>query len=460
MKNKQDLKAAFFIGIGGIGMSAIARYMISLGIKVFGFDKTKSMLTTQLESEGIQIVYEDAITLIDSGFLKLEKDAVLVVYTPAIAASNYLLQFFQQHNYPLVKRAEALGKITQGSHLLAVAGTHGKTTTSCLIAHLFKNAKRDCAAFLGGISTNYNTNFLQASHPQNAPVVAEADEFDRSFLSLFPGMAVLTSMDADHLDIYGDHETLLESFQAFCDNIKENGYLILKYGLPILLYQKNYKAITYGFDSKANVFAANLKIHDHKYFFDYHFDNMAWTELELGMPGKHNVENALAAITVARLGGLSESEIRSGLKSFSGVKRRFEYIINTREHVFIDDYAHHPEELKAFILSVKEMYPDKRIFGIFQPHLFTRTRDFADAFAESLSLLDTCRLLPIYPAREEPIAGVNSEMILNKIKQEDKKVSDKATLLAEIAHVKPELLLSIGAGDIDNLIPELKEKLC
>jgi len=460
MKNKQDLKSAFFIGIGGIGMSAIARYMLSLGIKVFGFDKTKSTLTAQLESEGIQIVYEDLTTILNPDFLELEKDAVLVIYTPAIAASNNLLQFFKQHNYPMVKRAEALGRITQGCRLLAVAGTHGKTTTSCLISHLFKNSDRDCAAFLGGISTNYNTNFLQANNPQDAPVIAEADEFDRSFLSLYPNIAVLTSMDADHLDIYGDHETLLASFRDFCNNIKENGYLILKYGLPVSLHKENYTTITYGFDPIASVFADNIKIHNHRYYFDYHFDNTAWTYLELGMPGKHNVENALAAITVARLSGLSESEIRSGLKSFRGVKRRFEYILNTSEHVFIDDYAHHPEELKALILSVKEMYPDKKVFGVFQPHLFTRTRDFADAFAESLSLLDTCRLLPIYPAREEPIDGVNSEIILTKIKQGDKAVIDKATLSSEIADVKPELLLTIGAGDIDNLIPELKEKLC
>jgi UDP-N-acetylmuramate--alanine ligase len=230
--------------------------------------------------------------------------------------------------------------------------------------------------------------------------------------------------------------------------------------LPVSLHKENYTTITYGFDPKASVFADNIKIVNHRYYFDYHFDNTAWSDLELGMPGKHNVENALAAITVARLSGLSESEIRSGLKSFRGVKRRFEYILNTSEHVFIDDYAHHPEELKALILSVKEMYPNKRVFGVFQPHLFTRTRDFADAFAESLSLLDTCRLLPIYPAREEPIDGVTSEMILTKIKQGDKAVSDKATLSSEIADVKPELLLTIGAGDIDNLIPELKEILC
>jgi UDP-N-acetylmuramate--alanine ligase len=351
-----------------------------------------------------------------------------------------------------MKRSQALGLITQQSRSIAVAGTHGKTTTSSMIAHVLKHSGVRCNAFLGGIATNYGTNLLLDSEADWT--VVEADEYDRSFLTLSPALSVITSTDADHLDIYGSHEYMKESFNLFAQKLTSDGRLFYRFGLPIVTADlpAGVQHETYAAGVSGNYRAEEIEIRDSRYFFTFHGPQGMWKDVELGLPGTHNVENAVAAIAVAMAVGLDEQQIRSGLSSFAGVKRRFEYHIRRSDLVLIDDYAHHPEELRACISSVRELYPDKRITGVFQPHLFTRTRDFADGFSEALSLLDEVMLLPIYPARELPIPGIDSQMLLDNISTRAKKLVEKGDLLAELTSSPREVIVMLGAGDIDALV--------
>ncbi len=444
--------AVYFLGIGGIGMSALARYFNSRGTKVSGYDKTATTLTRQLESEGMHIHYEDNVALVD-------KNALLVLYTPAIPADHTELNFYRNNGYRLMKRSEALGLITSNHLNICVAGTHGKTTTSAMLAHILRDSGVGCNAFLGGIASNYNSNFW--SSEQNI-FVAEADEYDRSFLQLNPNVAIITSMDADHLDIYGTEENMQEAFIAFTGKIKDGGKLFLKKGLArsaeMQVAQKNTYSAT---DSNADIYATNVRIENGSYFFDIVLPGKELKAVELKMGGLHNIENVLAAIAVALHLDVEEDKIRKAVASFKGVKRRFEYIERSAGEgpVFIDDYAHHPEELRALISSAKELYPGKKCTVVFQPHLFSRTQDHASGFAEVLSLADEVLLLPIYPARELPIAGVTSQLILDKMTNAQKSIKSKEELLQWMQTNPVELFITSGAGDIDTLIEPLKQIL-
>ncbi|MBD3749210.1 MAG: UDP-N-acetylmuramate--L-alanine ligase [Sphingobacteriales bacterium] len=444
-----NIKRVYLIGIGGIGMSGLARYFHHLDLVVCGYDKTSTPLTKTLEAEGIKVSYEDVSTLIPLSFQQKSEDT-LVIYTPAIPKNSEILNFFIDKGFRLYKRSEVLGILSKGMQTIAVAGTHGKTTTSCLIAHLLRVGGIDCAAFLGGISANFNSNVLFG---QSGVLVVEADEYDRSFLTLHPDTSIITSMDADHLDIYGKKEQLEASFQQFAHQLKSDGFLIYKLGLPLT------SGITYGVEVAASAKAQNISIENHEFYFDYHFEEKALLNLHLGLPGKHNVENAVAAITAVLKMGVSEEAIRAGLASFKGVKRRFEYLVKTEHHIYIDDYAHHPEELKACFQAVRALYPHQKLTAIFQPHLFSRTRDFADEFAEVLATVDELLLLEIYPARELPIPGVNSQMLAEKIAMDKVRVCGKEEALEMVKKEKPELLLTVGAGDIDQLVNPLKNIL-
>lgn len=461
-------------------MSALARYFKTMGKRVSGYDKTPSRLTDELISEGINIHFEDDIDFIKSEIKNL-KSEVLVVYTPAIPKDHKELKYFKTNNFNIKKRAEVLGMITENSYTIGVAGTHGKTTTSSLIAHVFKTAGLDPTAFLGGITQNYKTNLLLSSRLSEeltpslcvnpgtfgrtrserlgvrSLVVVEADEYDRSFLTLHPEIAVITSVDADHLDIYGDKKYMEESYSLFASQVKSK--LILKKSI-VKNITSGKEVITYSVkDSTSDYFAQNIKIEDAAYHFEVVTPAGVFKNMSLGLPGLHNVENSIAAIAVACLMNISETIIREALKTFRGVKRRFDYQIKTDKLIFIDDYAHHPEELKACINSAKEMYPGKKITGIFQPHLFTRTRDFSDDFAKSLDLLDECILMEIYPARELPIEGVSSKMLLDKMKLTNKSICQKKDLLKLVSEKKLDVLLTLGAGDIDTFVEPLKNEL-
>lgn len=453
MKQIKDIKYFYFLGIGGIGMSALARYLKSLGKFVAGYDKTETTLTNELMQEGIEIHYNDNIGNIPRCILD-NKDDSLIVVTPAIPDNHSEKLYFVQNNYQLLKRSQLLGLITNESDTIAVAGTHGKTTTSTIIAHIIKQSNLLCAAFLGGIATNYNSNLLLSD--KKGWVVAEADEYDRSFLTLFPTIAVITSMDADHLDIYGDKKFMEESYSLFVQQVKENGIIIAKKDLYL---GKNIKAKikTYSINFQADYIAENIRIENGKFLFDFKSNEKNIKDIVLGMPGRHNIENAVAAIAVALTLGIEEEKIKLALQNFKGVKRRFEFHVRTSKKIFIDDYAHHPEELKACILSIKELYSDKKITGIFQPHLYSRTKDFADDFARSLDMLDECILLDIYPARELPIEGVSSQMILDKMKIKEKKILSKQEVLNYIENKQPEVLITLGAGDIDQLVEPIKK---
>ncbi len=454
-----NYKKVYFLGIGGIGMSALARYFNHLGLEVFGYDKTATDLTRKLEEEGILIHFSDngEKTITTHHLTPLD---TLIIITPAIPKDFEELEALNNHHFTIKKRSEILGMISENYTTIAVAGTHGKTTTSSLIAHLIYSSGKNCLAFLGGISTNYHTNLLLPLNSLTEAVcVVEADEYDRSFLKLSPSISIINSMDADHLDIYGTEEEFKKGFNDFAKKTRAGGSLFFKKDLPLNRNEIN----NYSFsllDQTAQIFADNLAIRDGQYYFDYtnnisdiHFEN-----LESGIPGSHNVENALAAISAALLIGLTEQQIRQGLKSFKGVRRRFEFIINHPQKIFIDDYAHHPEELRAFISSVKALYPNKKITGVFQPHLFTRTRDFVDGFAQSLNLLDDLILLDIYPAREMPIEGIDSSIIYDKITIQ-KTLCSKKELVKIIAEKNPEVLVTLGAGDIDTLVQPLKKML-
>jgi UDP-N-acetylmuramate--alanine ligase len=444
-----NIKRVYLVGIGGIGMSGLARYFQHLGCVVCGYDKTSTDLTNDLHNEGIQVIFDDRIDWIPYSF-QTPDASTLIIYTPAIPKDSAILNFFKDNGFGLYKRSQVLGIISQGMFTVAVAGTHGKTTTSTMVAHILKDSGNDCSAFLGGLSSNYNSNVL---YGKNNVVVVEADEYDRSFLTLHPDVAIITSMDADHLDIYGDHSHLTESFKLFASQIKPGGTLIHKKGLPLDT------GFTYAVEAEADATASNIKIENGDFYFDFKNSNTSITNIKMGIAGTHNIENAVAAIEACLILEVSADAIKSALGSFRGVHRRFEYIIKNENQIFIDDYAHHPEELKAAIKSVKRLYPDKKLTTIFQPHLFTRTRDFADGFAEALDLSDELIMLDIYPARELPIEGVNAEMILKRMKLASKRLSSKQTVVNEIKAEKPELLLTVGAGDIDTLVQPLKQVL-
>jgi UDP-N-acetylmuramate--alanine ligase len=380
--------------------------------------------------------------------LEAEDVELLVVFTPAIPQDSKILNYFRDQGFQLKKRSEVLGIISRGQFCIAVAGTHGKTTTSSIIAHILTDTGFGCTAFLGGIATNFESNFVLGS---NDVVVVEADEYDRSFLTLTPDIAVITSMDADHLDIYGDESQLQESFKLFAGQLKDSGTLFVKSGLPMNA------GTSYGIDNKPGISASNIRVEDSRFLFDYSDAGQTITDLEILLPGRHNIENAVAAIAVALQLGIAPELIKQAVANFKGVKRRFEYVVDTAEVIYIDDYAHHPEELRACFDAVRELYPAKKLTVIFQPHLFTRTRDFADGFAEVLSSVDDLLLLEIYPAREKPLTGIDAAYLLDKITLDAKGVYSKADVLDAIADKKPELLLTVGAGDIDTLVQPLKK---
>ncbi len=440
----------YFVGIGGIGMSALARYFKSKSVVVSGYDKTETVLTKKLVSEGIQVHYEDNIEFID-------KEAQLVVYTPAVPKDHKELNYYKDNNYTVVKRSDVLGAITNSSFNICVAGTHGKTTTSTMVAHILQDSGYGCNAFLGGIAVNYNSNFWPSE--KNVCVV-EADEYDRSFLKLSPDVAIITAMDPDHLDIYGTAENVEQAFIDFSARVKTGGLLLNKFGLKRSNELKADNHLSYHFNNdKADVYAANIKMNNGSYQFDVITKDWTLKEVLLNMGGMHNIENMVAAIAVAHHLKIADEKIKAAVSSFKGVKRRFEYIVKNDEVVFIDDYAHHPDELKALLMGAKKLFPDKKCTIIFQPHLFSRTKDFADGFAETLSLADEIILLPIYPARELPMEGVNSEMVLNKMSSTNKKILSKAEILDWVKNNKTELLITAGAGDIDTLVEPIKKIL-
>jgi len=448
-----SMKVIYFIGIGGIGMSALARYFHSRGTRVSGYDKTASSLTKELEQEGMKIHYEDNVDLIP-------KDAELVVYTPAVPKEHKELMYYQQNGYKVVKRSDVLQIATESSFNICIAGTHGKTTITTMVAHLLRHTGYGCNAFLGGISVNYGTNFWASE--RNVSVV-EADEYDRSFLKLSPDVAIITAMDPDHLDIYGTAEAMEQAFIDFSGRIKEGGLLISKFGLKRAKELKGTRDLSYSAqNNKADAHAENIKMMNGSYEFDIVIKEKRIEKVKLNIGGMHNVENAIAAITVASSLNINEEKIKAAIADFRGVKRRFEYIIKTDELVFIDDYAHHPEELRALISSAKSLFSDKKCTVIFQPHLYTRTRDLADGFAEVLDMADEVILLPIYPARELPIVGVSSEMILDKMKSKNKRVLEKEELKSWIRKdfkKQGKVLVTAGAGDIDLLVEPIKEIL-
>jgi UDP-N-acetylmuramate--alanine ligase len=432
----------YFIGIGGIGMSAIARYFHSQGRKVSGYDRTSTPLTQALESAGMEIHYEEDID-------KIPTDVELVIYTPAVPAAHKELVYYREHGYNVVKRSDVLKIITEGSFNICVGGTHGKTTVSTMIAHILRDTGYGCNAFLGGIAANYGTNFW--SNERNVCVV-EADEYDRSFLKLVPDVAVITAMDPDHLDIYGTPEEVENAFIEFTQKLKPGGTLVSKYGLKRERELSADKHLTYSYDNtSADAYAANVKTHNGSYSFDVRGKDWMLDEIVLHMGGLHNLENMVAAITVAKQLKIDDDKIRAAVANFKGVRRRFEYRLKNEEHVLIDDYAHHPEELRALINGVKSLF-DQKMTLVFQPHLFSRTNDLAKEFAAALDLADEVILLPIYPARELPVAGVTSELILNKMTLLNKQVLSKEDMKDWVAINKPGLVVIAGAGDIDALV--------
>ena len=439
----------YFIGIGGIGMSAIARYYNAKGYKVSGYDKTPSPLTHALENEGIEVHYED-----NTAFVPKDVENTLVVYTPAIPKDMGELVYVQKNGYRVIKRSRMLGEIAQGQRCMAVAGTHGKTTTSTLLSHLFTASGEGCSAFLGGISKNYNTNLLIHG---NDVIVAEADEFDRSFLQLFPEIAVITSMDADHLDIYGDEAHIKEAFKAFASQV--SGTVIAKKGLDISEEDTKAKILTYAYNDATADFYARPTGDGH---FDLHYPGGVIEDCVVGIPGWVNIENGVGASAIALTYGLEPAKIKEALASFSGVKRRFDMQVKFDDLVYIDDYAHHPNEIAAAISSTREKYPEFKYTAIFQPHLYTRTRDFAPEFAQALSNVDTLVLLNIYPAREEPIEGVTSDIIFNDVTAPSKILMKKEELLGWMQQQELEgkqLFITLGAGDIDRLVEPIAKIL-
>jgi UDP-N-acetylmuramate--alanine ligase len=437
----------YFLGIGGIGMSALARYYNAQGAKVSGYDKTPSKLTAQLQKEGISIHFEDDIN-------QIPENLDLVVYTPAVPKDLKEFTYLQKSGIRFLKRSEVLGMLTDGRKNIAVAGTHGKTTVTTLIAWLLDQSELGCTAFLGGISNNFKSNLV---YFQDAKwMVAEADEYDKSFLSLFPDIALVTSVDADHLDIYGSKNSLVQGFKDFISQTKESGTIIIKQGLELEIDQKGKnKILRYSLQEKADYFTKNLELKNGYYTFDLQTPQGLIKDFTLGIPGLFNVENAVAALSVALILGIDEENLRQSLAKFSGINRRFDILVNDGTKVYIDDYAHHPKEIEAVLHSVGKMFPAKKILGIFQPHLYSRTRDFAKEFGKSLSTLDELILLPIYPAREKPISGVNSEMIVNLVEKTSVSVCEKNELINELKKKDFDVLITMGAGDIDRLVESI-----
>jgi len=442
-----NIKRIYFIGIGGIGMSALARYFNTQGVAVAGYDKTPTALTADLEKEGIAIHFEDDIQ-------KIDKEATVIVYTPAIPVEHTELNYYRDNGYLVVKRSDVLNWITENAFTIAIAGTHGKTTTTSMTAHILRHTGFGCNAFLGGIASNYNTNFW--SHEKNV-VVVEADEYDRSFLKLAPNIAVVTAVDPDHLDIYGTAEEVLKAFGQFTDKIKVGGTLIQKMGTEFDVDNTNKNVLSYGYNKdNASFHTQNLKVVNGSYQFDIAHPAGIMKEVVLNMGGLHNVENAIAAIAIAITLGIEAQKIKDAVASFSGVKRRFEYKVKTANKVLIDDYAHHPEELNALISGVRSLYPNEKMVLIFQPHLYSRTQDQAAGFMEVLDKADEVILLPIYPARELPIEGVTSDMLLNGMKLADKKLMSKEALLEWAKTTSNKLIVMAGAGDIDVCINQVQ----
>jgi len=461
-KRIEEIDSVYFIGIGGIGMSALARFFDSKGVWVSGYDKTETALTKELEASGIAVHYKENLKLIP-------KDAKLIVYTPAVPADHKELLFYRENGYKVVKRSDVLQMITESSFNICIAGTHGKTTITTMIAHLLRDSGYGCNAFLGGISVNYGTNFWPQALTETSKTsernvcVVEADEYDRSFLKLSPDIAVITAMDADHLDIYGTAEAMEQAFIDFSNKVKPEGLLISKFGLKRTNDLKIKNQLTYSLQNKeADVYADSIKIINGGYEFDVVMKEKRIENVELNIGGMHNVENAIAAIAVASSLEIENEKIRSAVKSFQGVKRRFEYIIKNEKIVYIDDYAHHPEELRALITGAKSLFKGKKCTVIFQPHLYTRTRDLADGFAEVLDMADEIILLPVYPARELPIEGVSSEMILHKMKNKNADVKTKEELMDWIKNEYlnekgTKILITAGAGDIDMLVEPIMQ---
>lgn len=451
------MNRVYFIGIGGIGMSAIARYLNSIGKEVFGYDKTETVLTKKLVSEGMQIHYSDDVSLIPEG-------VDLVVYTPAIPGDHKEFNYFLENGYDVIKRAEMLGRLSRVKRTIAIAGTHGKTSTSATTAHLLKSGKKDISAFIGGIMSNYGSNYIEGGGDW---IVVEADEYDRSFLHLSPDILAVMSLDADHLDIYGSHEVMMEGFEAFIRNVRDNGLVILKEGmldmlsseLLLDLSDRNVRISQFGFESLSDVCISNVAVEEGRFRFDLSNDDDFYARLQTNLPGKHNIENAAVAIKIATEIGMNENEVRAGLESFKGIKRRFEKVYEGPSGVYYDDYAHHPTELKSAIGAARQLFPERRILGVFQPHLYSRTRDFVDGFAEALDALDEVILMDIYPARELPIEGVTSRIILDKLKTENKTLVTKETLMNTLKNKEIEVLMTLGAGDIDVFVPQIAEWL-
>ncbi|MFY7810860.1 MAG: UDP-N-acetylmuramate--L-alanine ligase [Flavobacterium sp.] len=443
--NIKDFKHIYFIGIGGIGMSALARYFKILGKNVAGYDKSVTILSKELENQGINVNYEDSLATIEEKYLNVND--TLVVITPAIPREHLQMNYFKNNNFKIKKRAEVLGMITQDTFCFAVAGTHGKTTTSAILAHILYQSGVDVTSFLGGILENYNSNLVGNGKTVS---VVEADEFDRSFLHLHPDMACITSIDADHLDIYGDKNTIEQTFLEFSKKIENTNNLFTPLGVP-------FQATKIGIEEQAAIIAKNIFIENGNYIFDIQYHEEFISKVKFGLPGRHNLSNALIAFAMAKNYGLENNQIKSALESFKGIKRRFSYIIKNDQLVFIDDYAHHPTEINAVYQAITELYYDKKIVAVFQPHLFSRTRDFADDFAKSLSQFDNLLLMEIYPARELPIEGITSTWLLQKISSKNKKLVSKSTLINEIKNQNPEVLVTIGAGDIGEMILEIKE---
>jgi UDP-N-acetylmuramate--alanine ligase len=463
LNSPNGVGSVYFIGIGGIGMSALARYFKSLNKQVSGYDKTETTLTKELVSEGIKVHYKDDVNLIP-------KDADLVIYTPAVPQDHEELSYFKNNNYTVVKRSDVLGAITAGRFNICIGGTHGKTTITAMTAHILQHTGYGCNAFLGGISANYGTNFWSSD---NETYVVEADEYDRSFLKLSPDIAVITSMDADHLDIYGTEENLQDAFVQFGSKVKEGGLFIGRHGLSRITEVKASRKLTYSLQNEAaDVFASDIKMNEGGYSFNVQLPGKIINELSMNVGGMHNVENMVAAIAVAHEVDIESEKIREAVKAYKGVKRRFEYILPPQKQqpghyiypVFIDDYAHHPQELKVLLKSARSLFPQRKLTVVFQPHLFSRTKDHADGFASVLSMADDVILLPIYPAREKPMEGVTSEMVLNKITAKEKHLVQKEDFevwmkdhLKNINKEFGEVIITAGAGDIDTLVQPLKK---
>ncbi len=450
-----EKKNIFFLGIGGIGMSALARYYNAKGYKVAGYDRTPSELTKALETEGIPVHYVDDVRMIPADFR--EPLHTQVVYTPAVPQTMSEMEWFLKNGFDVRKRSVQLGEVTRSGKALCVSGTHGKTTVSTMLAHLLHNSSKGCSAFLGGISKNYDTNLL-ISDKSNF-VVVEADEYDHSFLTLSPYMAVITAVDADHLDVYGTVEEYRHGFEQFSSLVRPDGFLFMKYGLPIRpQLQSRVSLFTYSIE-KDCFHAENIRIEGGEIIFDFFAMGVKIKNIQLGVPVYVNIENAVVAMAVAWFCGVKPAELRKGMASYRGVRRRFDFHIKTDKIVFLDDYAHHPQEIKSSIESIRLLYPDRKLTVVFQPHLYTRTRDLADDFASVLSSVDELILLDIYPAREEPIPGITSQWLLDKVQTANKKLMSKEELVASAATADYDMLMMLGAGDLDLLVPRIKKTL-